>query len=294
MEVAPKGPVRNETVEEGRRHSSWDDKTKLLRRPPGEVASMILSTLALYLVARIEVTCARLTGRLSSTNSASPDRLPASQIPSVYLGETADRILGEIDQYGFVFARDPRDVPILNKRTEMTRRWHQPLLVALSDGEVYVRKGPTNKRAGGMRQRCRHAIGWEFYLETAALLRLQGLPFIPGLRKVDLRERTILMDFIRGETLYKQLGGAVLTCGEIQRAFIGILQDSGCAVTFEIGRMLRAMAERGVVPLDIHTANFIRGGSTQRLYMVDFHLCYLWPTPGWQKVLRRVNSSNCS
>jgi len=206
---------------------------------------VILSTIVQYLVARIDVARARFTGKLpGGVGLASPDRLPPLEIPSFALGEAQDRTLGEIDQDGFLFARDPRDAPFFNRRTQKVPRHHRPLLVVLRDKVVCVEKGPPYKWQAGVGHRILRAIGWEFYLEAAALLRLQGLPFIPCLFGIDTLRRVIRLEFIWGETLYHSIGHGTLDCDEVQRIFAALVQDSRCATAAEIVCMLEQMAER--------------------------------------------------
>ena len=162
---------------------------------------MILPLISLYLAARTEVLYARLTGTLRGSGPQSPDRLPPQEIPSVALGELQDRVLGEIDQEGFIFARDPRDATFFNRRSWKIPRRHRPLVLVLRHGIICVEKGPPENCETGIRHRIQCALGWEFYLEAAALLRLQGLPFIPRLLGIDTRRRIIRLEFIWGETL---------------------------------------------------------------------------------------------
>jgi hypothetical protein len=238
---------------------------------------VIVHTISLYLLARVEVLIARITRKLHSSGLPSPDRLPPQEIPSVALGELQDRVLGEIDQEGFIFARDPRDAPFFNRRSQKIPRRHRPLLLVLRDRIVCVEKGPQGNCKTGIRHRIQCALGWEFYLEAAALLRLQGLPFIPRLLGIDTRRRIIRLEFIWGETLYHAIAQGQVSYDEIQHSFATMLRDSASATGAEILRMLNSMADRRVTQLDVNAANFIRGRFTQTLYTIDFHLVHLRP-----------------
>src|SRR4051812_28147256 len=45
------------------------------------------------------------------------DALPPAAVPSVGRSSSEDRVLAEIDQDGFTFAKDPLDAPFFNRRS---------------------------------------------------------------------------------------------------------------------------------------------------------------------------------
>jgi hypothetical protein len=240
------------------------------------------------------------------------DALPPESIPSVAAGWRHDRVLAEIDQDGFAFALDPMDEPFFNRRIQRTPRQQNLVDIALVDGRVCVRKRFRTFRLGARRWGNRPipardwvdrsvwvSLGFYMYTEAAALLRLQDLPFVPKLRKIDVAGRTLYMDYVPGENLRNQAarsGAAVhdadvhesgdlrdLSPQDLERREVELLDRAGVGdFRREIADMARQINARGVAPLDIKLGNFIRGARTGRLYWFDFEICRLGSQPRWE------------
>jgi hypothetical protein len=239
------------------------------------------------------------------------DALVPAAIPSVAQGSREDRILAEIDQDGFAFAKDPRDVAFFNRRAHRVRRQQNLLDVALVEGRVCIRKRVRGLRFGArlwgdrrvpvrdwMQRGVWASLGLYLYSEAAALLRLRDLPFVPRLRRIDFGERALYIDCIDGENLRSlaaKAGAAVhdtdvrrdpdlnrLSVHELERREVQFLDRSGAGdFRREISEMAREMNARGVAPLDIKLGNFIRGARTGRLYWIDFEISRLQSQPRW-------------
>lgn len=243
------------------------------------------------------------------------DVLPPETIPSVAAGCQEDRLLAEIDQDGFAFAADPVDEPFFNRRARRVPKQRNRIDVALVDGRVCIRKRSLPLRLGARfwgdrRVSAAHwaqdnlwaALGLFMYSEAAALLRLQDLPFVPKLRGIDIRTRTLYLDYIPGEDLRYEAarGGAAvhdcevkddrdlrqLSAMELQRREFQLLDHAGGGdLRREIADMARHINARGVVPLEIKLGNFVRGAATRKLYWVDFEFCRLESQPRWERDL---------
>ena len=257
---------------------------------------------------------------VNSTVLATPplaDALPPDAIPSVRAGVRSDRVLAEIDQDGFAFAVDPRDARFFERRTRRAPRALNQLDIVLLEGRVCIRKRYRPFRAGAcdwgerpvpLRERARrrfwNSLGFYLYSEAAVLLRLQGVPFVPKLRAIDLADRAIYIDYLHGQTLRywaARSGAAVydqdlvasrhltrLSARELERREVTLLERAGGAGDFrhEILAMLGQMNARGVAPLDIKLGNFIRGTTTGRLYWIDFEFARVQSQPQWEAALR--------
>jgi tRNA A-37 threonylcarbamoyl transferase component Bud32 len=251
---------------------------------------MKLYTAMVYVVARVEVTYALLTRHIASDNECE-DTLPLSLIPSVARGDGSDRVLAEIDQDGFTFAVDDHDAKFFNTSSTMNARRHSRIEMISRGGAVYLRKTAIRKRHPEILARLRDFLGWEFYIEAAALLRLRGLPCVPSIRRIDCRERTIEMDYIWERDLRQVLanGRNEIAYDEISRLFLALVakvsQNETSAKATEI---LISVIRRGVIPRDVHAANFIQVDRSNKLYMVDFNLAYLRPVPGWRSHVRNL------
>ena len=240
------------------------------------------------------------------------DVLPPETIPSVAAGGREDRPLAEIDQDGFAFAAAPVDEPFFNRRARRGPKQRNRVDIALVDGRVCIRKRSLPLRLGARywgdrrvssaawaRDKLWAALGLFMYSEAAALLRLQDLPFVPKLRGIDLRTRTLQLDYIPGEDLRYEAarGGAAvhdsdvkddrdlrqLSAIELQRREFELLDRTGGGeLRREIADMARQINARGVVPLEIKLGNFIRGAVTGKLYWVDFEFCRLQSQPRWE------------
>src|SRR3954465_2043384 len=239
------------------------------------------------------------------------DALPARIIPSVAAGSFDDRTLAEIDHDGFAFAQSPIDAPFFDRRARRAPRPQNLLDVALVDGRVCIRKRYRGLRLGArrwgdqpvpLRQRLHlalwNSLGLFLYSEAAALLRLRDLPFVPKLRRIDLADRAIYVDYLQGENLRSiaaRSGAAVhdtdlkmaqlngMSGRDLDRREVALLDAVGDGdFRCEIASMAREINARGVAPLDIKLGNFIRGAITGRLYWIDFELSRLSSQPRWE------------
>jgi hypothetical protein len=239
------------------------------------------------------------------------DTLEATAIPSVAAGYLDDRILAELDQDGFAFATSPLDVPFFDRRVRRTPRQQNLVDIALVDGVVCIRKRYRGMRLGARRwgnqripwrQRLQRSIwaslGMYLYTEAAALLRLQDLPFVPRLRRIDFADGALYVDYVAGDNLRAlaaKTGAAVhdtdlkaaemhgLSSEQLERREVALLDRAGVGdFRAEIAEMAREINARGVAPLDIKLGNFIRGASTGRLYWIDFEISRLSSQPRWQ------------
>jgi len=242
-----------------------------------------------------------------------PDALPAQSIPSVASGRYEDRVLAEIDQDGYAFAAEPIDEPYFNRRAHRRPRQMNLIDIALVDGHVCVRKRFRGFRMGARRWGDRRvpasdrasrslwvSLGFFLYSEAAALLRMHDLPFIPKLRRLDIAERSLYVDYVQGLDLRSQAAAATgkpvhdhdlagdpelsaLSAAELGRREVALLDQAvGADYRAEIAEMAREINARGVAPLDIKLGNFIRGTSTGRLYWIDFEICRLQSQPRWE------------
>lgn len=226
---------------------------------------MKLWTFSVYLLARAEVAWS-LRGSDMRASPESSDRLDPAQIPSVRgnpAGGLQDRVLAEMDQDGFLFAVDPRDKPLFNRRQHFVPRKHHRIQIVLTGGKILLRKTriPAVKGVGG---RLGEWLKWDLYLEAASLLRLRRSEGFPRLHRIDRREALIEMDFI---------WGADVRGGDLPR---------------EATSLLDRAVRRGIIPRDVHAANFVRAHASGKLYLVDFNLVHLWPIPGWRRHLRAL------
>lgn len=255
---------------------------------------MIALTAILYGAARLEVL---LRSRaLEGTAAGSCDELSPSSVPSIYLGDVRDRVLAEIDQNGHCFAVDPRDEELFNTSAVKHPRRHHEILIILKGGRIRVRKRLLPSRDRRFAARLLQVLGVGFYLEAAAFLRLRGFAGAPAVRHIDTRRRIIEMDYIWGHDLRQEILDAtnVQSCAEVDLVFWNRIKMTEGAFGSAVRDLVEAVMKRGVLPADIHAANFIRGKNTGRLYMVDYHLVYFKPLPSWrsrrQAVLRKLQT----
>jgi len=251
---------------------------------------MKIYTGMLYIVARLEVLYYLMTRRATS-NGDHGDILPLSLIPSCALGDCNDRILAEIDQDGFLFATDQRDVGLFNTKLAMSARKHHRIQIVLRGGMVFLRKAVLRKGHVEILGRIREFLQWEFYIETAALLRLRGLACVPAIRRIDRRVGVIEMDYIWGRDLRQILANGIheIAYDEISSSFAALVAGgSQDEVSRQLAETVINVIGRGVIPRDVHAANFVRGQRSNRLYIVDFNLVYLYPVPGWRSHVRAL------
>ena len=227
--------------------------------------------IALYLTARIEVSYALFTGKLREGPLPGPDQLPTELVPSVVNGNRSDRILADIDQNGYIFAAAECDQTLFNRSSERVPRRHRKVQVVLRDGLILLRKSPTVRMPKTWCRWILGSLGWGFYLEAAALLRLRGLPCVPMLRSLDVETRVIEMDYVWGVDL-RHLGICQITRDEVPK---GDFRRDKSLSDCEVRRVLNAVANRGVVQADLHGGNFVRGGQTGAIYALDFEVVRL-------------------
>ena len=122
-------------------------------------------------------------------------------------------------------------------------------------------------------------------------LRLCALTSVPAIRLALRRTGTIEMDYIWGRDLRQVLanGRSEIDYEDIGHSFLALL-DTGCQnkISEQIAGTVRDVIARGVIPRDVHAANFIQGHRSGRLYMVDFNFVHLRPAPGWRSHVRSL------
>lgn len=238
---------------------------------------LILSIATDYLVAWLLVTYARHT-RLSTAGNKGEDSLSPSLIPSVALGNCEDRVLAEIDQDGFVFAVNQLDSEFFSSKSEMTPRIHNRIEIVLRGGAIYLRKSAIKEKRVGLQRRVFCFLRSDFYMETAALLRLRELDFIPAIQRFDTRQAVIEMDYIWGRDLRQiiSMDAENIDYDDVSRKFDAIMAaDDQNEVSMQMSRILGEVVARGVILRDIHAGNFIQGRHSNKLYLVDFNFVHL-------------------
>ena len=241
------------------------------------------------------------------------DALSPLRIPSIVGGWGENRVLAELDQDGFAFARHPLDEPIFNRRTEKRPRQQNLIDVVLLDGRICIRKRFRCLRPGAIRwgsqkvpsrdivaRRLWNTMRLFLCSEAAALFRLQDLPFVPKVRHIDFADHALYIDCIDGESLRhlaarsgeavhdQDLAGEARLRGlharELDRREVELLDRMYGAGDFrgEIALMSAQINERGVAPLDIKLGNFVRGAITGRLHWLDFEISRLRSQPRWE------------
>jgi hypothetical protein len=223
---------------------------------------MRIWTVTVYLLARLEVYRAVRKQRLTGASDF-PDGLPVHLIPSA-ADDPKERIIGEVDQDGFVFPVDLRDRAVFHGREKLVPRKHHRIWLVLSDGRICLRKMLVAQEPG-IFGRLRRYLRWGMYIEAAALLRLRGSPGFPGFRRIDPQLGILEMDFVWGRDLRHD----------------GMNDEAVDEMSNLVGRAI----DCGVIPRDIHPGNFIRAHRSGALYMVDFNMIYLRPIPGWRSYL---------
>jgi hypothetical protein len=230
----------------------------------------IFLVLGTYIRARAEVASARFAAISSGEQGA--DTLNPCLIPSMLQGDWTDRVIAEVDQYGFVFAADARDAAFFGANQSMTPKRYNRIQIVLRGRRIYLRKSfiwgsrPNNKMAALLP----NALRWGFYVEAAALLRLRGFNGVPRIRRIDARKGVIEMDYIWGRDLHQILSaGRKINEEEIYRSFEALLA-SDKEISRQNSTTLSGMVERGVVYRDLKPANMIIAECSQRLYVIDF------------------------
>ena len=249
----------------------------------------MIGTALLYLVARVEVSWALLTGQIRSIKRCG-DSLPPELVPSVAAGNRNDRDLAEIDQNGIAFAVDSRDEELFNCRARMVPRRHHRIQIIFSGGVVRLRKCRLRKQQRSLRGRVLELLQFGFYLEAAALLRLRALPAVPAIWRINPREGSIEMDYIWGRDLRHILADYTdpINYDEVAREFAGLVANTENPASKRVVQLVIDTFRHGVLHRDLSAENFIRGHRSQQLYIVDFSLVQLRPVLGWRAHARQL------
>ncbi len=272
--------------------------------------AFLLGGLKNLLASRAEVLGA--LGRGLGDAPGADDAVRPDDVPSVATRGAGDRVLAEIDHDGFAFAACAEDAPFFEGRATRLRRQGNLVDVVLDGGRVRLRKrfrAPSlsavlpgqlriTPREWALRNVWRLGAA-HFYGEVAALLRLRDLPFVPQLRQVDVRARTLWTDYLAAGSLRHEAARAgepvhdadlppgVAGSGDELDRREGRLLDAvaGTGWRGEVAAMAREINRRGVVPLDIKLGNFLRGRRSGRLYWIDFERSRLDSQPGFADAL---------
>jgi tRNA A-37 threonylcarbamoyl transferase component Bud32 len=223
--------------------------------------------------------------------TVAPDSLDLSAIPSVAVSGHADRVLADIDQDGFVFARHLEDERIFNTRFEYLPRERCTLQIVLSRGAVRLRKRYRLGADRRLRVIAAHYGRLYFLTELAALKQLQQSGCAPRLLRADLSTLTIEMEYIAGLNLRHMLARTHTVLDHDLRGDAALCRVTGaerverefrlCAAILskdlkrEILAVFRRVHACGVIPRDVHLANIIIGRDSGKPYLVDFELSYL-------------------
>ena len=227
-----------------------------------------------------------------------PDMLSLADIPSVASMGTEDRVLAGIDQDGFKFAVHPLDVKLFNTREQMVPRLRYKLDIVLSNKRVCFRKKfsgyPPN---AGIKHRMYSWMGLNFYTEAAVLKRLKGISCVPQIHRILPRERTLIMDYIHGETIQHFLSKHTDKLLDIDlpesdkiddperekreiNAFSRLAKDR---FQGDLEKISDEIFQKGVCPLDIKSGNIIIGYKTGLLYWIDFERASMDTFPSYSR-----------
>lgn len=234
----------------------------------------------------------------------SPDTLRLNELPSISDEGEGDRILAEIDQDGFLFAVHEKDVPFFNRRNQKLRKHRYQVHVTIKHGVICVSKQFSRPPlSNGLNALFWGLSGLAFYTEAASLLRLSHLPCVPRLRFIDLKTRTIYMDYIRGENLRQRIASDDADIFDLDRRSKSLqlseedqeqqeidLFSRRCSAPCleEIKKMIQLINGCGVALIDIKPGNIVVGSKTGRLYWIDYEGAYLSSHPLYeQKVLEQ-------
>jgi hypothetical protein len=266
--------------------------------------------LAQWVSARREVRRAIKDGVLDAPTSvdASADVPQLTDIPSCATGNTHEgQVLAEIDQDGFAFATNRLDTGFFNRRASSLGKIRYSLHVVVHRGRVCVQKSFDRRPFRlGWRSWFWSLMGSTFYTEAVALLRLRGVPGIPVLRGIDVKSRTLYMDYVRGQSLRQVLGdeGHLVHDLELsQHPELSKLDDwnrdkreialfhahFGAETRREIEALVRRINAQGVAVMDVKLGNVIVGGATSALYWIDYERSQLDTYPRWEKHLAEQN-----
>jgi hypothetical protein len=115
------------------------------------------------------------------------------------------------------------------------------------------------RRASRIRDRIYDVFKLHFYVESAALLRLAGLPGAPAVRSIGPRQHTIEMDYIWGEDIRHSVTAREypLAYEMIHQKFAALVTTREESLANEVPALIRRIVNCGVIPRDVHAANFI-------------------------------------
>ena len=212
-----------------------------------------------------------------SDRPASPDAVQATDIPSVALVGTGDRLLAEIDQDGYEFAFHPVDGAFFRPRDIRLPRIRYQINVQLRSGTVCLGKRFTRQPlSSGLREWLLSFCGLGFYTEAAALVRLKDCEGAPRLVDIDIRTRTIYREFIRGQSVRQVLARQGLVAEDVHRRFgrrparTSSPLVPAAASLMPARELVAGINREGVVPCDVKLGNILLGERSRALYWVDF------------------------
>lgn len=243
---------------------------------------------------RAETYAALLRRTIPTLSAPPPDALRPYEIPSVKELGAGDRVLAEIDQDGYAFAEHPADEPLFNRREKRIARLRYGLRILLRKGEVVVEKRFNRGRWWGLS--IGHYLAGQleipFFNEAACLVHLRNTDGVPRLRHIDLANRTLLIDYIHGQTLQKQIaeGGAQILDAdgagwggldehERKAREIAAYAPHRAAHAEAIGKLASDILKAGVAPLDVKLGNVVIGAKTGKHYWLDFEVAHASSCP---------------
>src|SRR5947209_1013793 len=148
---------------------------------------MYFSSMVLYGVAKC-VVYSNAAKQLHVSN-VNADCIDPLAVPSIAAGDWSDRTLAEIDQDGFGFAVLDMDKEFFNRRDVFVRRKRNKIQVCLKDNRLVLRKVFEKRRGMRFDDSLPEILGFRFYLEAAAAMRLSGLRCVPALVSINRRAR---------------------------------------------------------------------------------------------------------
>ena len=264
--------------------------------------------IAQWFSARREVRRALKAGAIDAETPHTADVPDVTDIPSCSTGNAREgQVLAEIDQDGFAFATNRLDTMFFNRRAASLGKFRYRLHVVVHRGRVCVRKEFARRPFRlGWRSWFWSLIGWTFYAEAVALLRLRGEPGVPVLRGIDVKSRTLYMDYVRGQSLRQMLGDeghlvhdleltthpelSKLDEWERDQREIGLFREHfGADTRRDLESLVRRINAQGVAVMDVKLGNVIVGGATSTLYWIDYERSQLDTYPRWTKHLAEQN-----
>jgi len=164
--------------------------------------------------------------------------------------------------------------------------------IVLANGFVRVRQSVLRNEHAGIVARIRDLVQFDLHLEAAALLRLRGTDGVPSIRRVDPGAGVIEIDYIWGRDLRQFFadGRRENDYEDVSRQFSALMAKPHAELARKITNLLIDVMGHGVIPRDIHAANFIRALRSEKVYLVDFNLIYLSPVPGWRSYAANLAS----